>query len=119
MYTEAEVRQLLAGFIGIDKPTLLAKVTEVNKGDCTCTLEDDGTEYLSVRLRPVTGENNGIVLHPKIGALALAVKVESTEDWMILFATACNRPHSESWKCRKHTDRIYRPLYAVFGCSSN
>lgn len=85
--TEQEVRGLLAKFIGKNAPTMLAKVTEVNKSDSTCTLTDDGAEYPEVRLQAVVGESKGIVCYPAIGALALAVKIEDTDEWMLLSAT--------------------------------
>lgn len=87
MWTEQEIRKRLKEFIGENKPTVLAKVKSVNKAECTCILDDDGTEYLDVRLRPVTGKNNGIVLYPKSGAFAFAVQIEESEEWMVLSAT--------------------------------
>jgi hypothetical protein len=86
-WTENEVRQLLAEFMGVNKPTILGTVKSVDKDECTCVIEDDGTEVPSVRLRPITGSNNGIVRFPKVGAHVLAVKVETSEDWMMVEAT--------------------------------
>jgi len=85
--TDQEVRNLLARFIGINRPTMLGTVTDVDKIENTCTVDDDGVEWLGVRLRAVTGENNGLVAYPKQGAYVLCVKVEDTEEWAVLKAS--------------------------------
>ena len=86
-WTEQEIRQMLAQFVGVNKPTILGTVKDVDKDECTCTITDDGTDYPGVRLKPITGQNTGIVKYPKDDSFALAVKVESTEYWMIIEAT--------------------------------
>lgn len=85
--TDQEVRELLARFIGINRPTMLGTVKGVDKTENTCTVEDDGVEWLGVRLRAITGDNNGIVAYPKSGAYVLCVKVEDTEEWAVVKAT--------------------------------
>lgn len=87
MWTEDEVRRLLAQFIGVNKPTLLATVKSVDKSENTCVIDDDGTELPGIRLRCITGENNGIVAYPKKGAYVLCVKVEDTEEWSVIKAS--------------------------------
>lgn len=87
MWTEQEVRQLLAQFIGVNKPTLLATVKSVDKIENICVVDDDGTEIPGIRLRCITGENNGIVAYPKKGAYVLCVKVEDTEEWAVIKAS--------------------------------
>lgn len=85
--TDQEIRELLARFIGTNRPTMLGTVKDVDKEENTCTVDDDGVEWLGVRLRAITGENNGIVGYPKLGAYALCVKVEDTDEWTVLKAT--------------------------------
>ncbi len=85
--TEAEVRELLARFVGSNRPTMLGTVKYVDKTENTCTVDDDGVEWLGVRLRSITGENNGIVAYPKQGAYVLCVQVEDTEEWAVIKAT--------------------------------
>lgn len=85
--TDQEVRELLARFIGSNRPTMLGTVKDVDKTENTCTVDDDGVEWLGVRLRSITGENNGIVAYPKKGAYVLCVKVEDSEDWAVIKAT--------------------------------
>jgi len=87
MWTEQEIRQLLALFIGENKPSVLGVVKSVDKDECTCVIEDDGTDIPCIRLRPITGINNGIVKFPKVGAYLLAVKIETSEEWMMMEAT--------------------------------
>lgn len=86
-WTEDEVRRLLAQFVGINKPTVLATVKSVDKTENTCVIDDDGTEIPGVRLRAITGENTGIVGYPKQGAYVLCVKVEDTEEWAVIKST--------------------------------
>lgn len=88
MKTDNELRILLRQFIGKQKPTLLGTVKDVDKTACTCTITDDGTDYPGVRLRAVTGDAQGMVWYPSEGAFALAVQVEDTEEWAVLFATS-------------------------------
>lgn len=85
--TDQEVRELLAKFIGINRPTMLGIVKDVDKTENTCTIDDDGVEWLGVRLRAITGESNGIVAYPKTGAYVLCVKVEDTEEWAVIKAS--------------------------------
>lgn len=85
--TDQDVRELLAKFIGINKPTMLGIVKDVDRTENTCTIEDDGVEWLGVRLRAVSGENNGIIGYPTPGAYVLCVKVEDTEEWAVLKAS--------------------------------
>lgn len=66
---------------------MLGTVKDVDKTENTCTVDDDGVEWLGVRLRAVTGDNNGIVAYPKQGAYVLCVKVEDSEDWAVIKAT--------------------------------
>lgn len=84
---EAQLRQLLAQFVGRSMPSILATVKAVNEDDATCDLDDDGTMHYNVRLRPITGANDGVLLVPGIGAKALAIQIESTDDWMVLQCT--------------------------------
>lgn len=66
---------------------MLGTVKYVDKTENTCTVDDDGVEWLGVRLRSITGENNGIVAYPKQGAYVLCVQVEDTEEWAVIKAT--------------------------------
>jgi hypothetical protein len=65
--------------------TNLATVKSVDESECTCVLTDeDGQEFYDVRLRPVTGANKSLLQIPKVGSFVLAVRVESSEDWMVI-----------------------------------
>lgn len=85
--TESEVRKLLSEFIGDNKATMLGKCISVDKVNCTCVIDDDGVEVYDVRLRAITGANDGIVRYPKKDAYVLAVKIETTDEWMMIEAT--------------------------------
>jgi hypothetical protein len=65
----------------------IAKVKSVNESKATCTLVDeDGQEYLNVRLRPVLTGKKSCILVPKVGSFVLAVRIEDDDDWMIIAA---------------------------------
>lgn len=64
--------------------TMLAKVKSVDEAKFTCVLDDDGLEYLDVRLRPVLDGKQSITAFPKINTWALAVRIEDGEDWMVI-----------------------------------
>jgi hypothetical protein len=87
--TEQEVREKLAAFARsavAGGEIMLATVKDVDKNECTCTLSDDGVDYFSVRLRPVSGGNSGLVLFPKSNAFALATAIEGG-DMVLLMAS--------------------------------
>jgi hypothetical protein len=93
MITDEEFREALAAFIKRVSPagsTLLAKVQGVDEAEGTCVLTDDssGTEavYPDVRLRPVEDGSDGITQFPETGTWALAVRIEESEDWLLLAA---------------------------------
>ena len=85
--TSEELRKALLDFIGNTNATMIATVKSVDKDKCICTAEENGVEYFDIRLRPTTGSNTGIVMYPKIGATMLSVKIESTEEWAMIYAT--------------------------------
>lgn len=63
----------------------IAQVKSVNEEECTCVLtDDDGLEFFDVRLRPVTGKNKSFLQIPKQGSFVLAVRIEDSEEWMIV-----------------------------------
>lgn len=65
-------------------PTVLAQVTSVDPAERTCVLDDGDIEYIDVRLRPVVDATKSITLIPKVGTWALAVRIEESDDWMVL-----------------------------------
>lgn len=87
MATETDIRRRLHEMAGSYAPDVsnIATVKNVNEEKCTCTLaDDDGQEFFEVRLRPVTGRNKSLLQIPKIGSFVLAVRIESSEEWMIV-----------------------------------
>lgn len=83
-----EIRQRLLEWVAKagPRPTLLGKVKSVNESEKTCVLHDDDTklDYNDVRLRPVLDGKESITIFPKTGTWALAVRIESEDDWMIV-----------------------------------
>jgi hypothetical protein len=91
MATEDEIRKGLQEIAGAFAPAVsnIAQVKSVNGQECTCTLvDDDGQEFFEVRLHPVTGKNNGFLQIPEVGTFVLAVRMEDSEDWMVV---ACDK----------------------------
>ena len=66
--------------------SVLAKVKSVDNNKFTCVLDDEGIDYFNVRLRPVLDGKQSITLFPKVGSWALAIRVEDSEDWMLIAA---------------------------------
>ena len=85
--TEKEIREKLAGFFGSPASTLIAVVKSVDKTERTCVLSDEEIDYFDVRLQPVTGGTTGGVIFPKIGCVAIAVKIEDTDEWVLIGAS--------------------------------
>jgi hypothetical protein len=86
---EEQVRESLGKFAGRFGPvqSLLAVVESVNEADKTCVLvDDDGEKFFDVRLRPVINGKESMTLFPKVGGWALAVRIEKSDDWMLVMA---------------------------------
>jgi len=78
--------------------TLLAQVKSVDEASLTCDLYDDdsGLDFTDVRLQPVIDGNKSVVLIPKANTWALAVRVEDSDDWMVI---ACGEVDKWLLKC--------------------
>lgn len=89
MGKQEEIREALAAWARKHGPdaTVLATVKSVDEDAMTCVLEDDeGLEIHDVRLRPVLDGNQSITIFPKVDTWALAIRIESDEEWMLLSA---------------------------------
>jgi hypothetical protein len=99
MGREEQIRQLLderAARVG-PSPTMLATVTSVDADEATCVLYDEETalDYYDVRLRPVLNGKESITIFPKVGSWCLAVRLEDTDEWMIV---ACSE--ADKWRLK-------------------
>lgn len=66
--------------------SVLGTVKSVDDDAMTCSMEvDEGIEF-EVRLRPVLDGTESITLFPKVGSMALAIRIEADEDWYLLHA---------------------------------
>jgi len=85
-----KIRQALREIAKREGPatTLLGTVTSVDKAKATCDIwdEDSQTTSADVRLNPVDQNTYGYRMIPKLNTWALAVRVEDTEDWMLIHA---------------------------------
>lgn len=63
----------------------IAIVKSVDEDKATCVLiDEDGQEYVDVRLRPVLTGNQSFLQIPKTGTQVLAVRIEDDDAWMIV-----------------------------------
>lgn len=69
--------------------TLLAQVKSVNEAELLCDLYDDdsGLDFFDVRLRPIIDATKSLTLIPKVDAWVLAVRLEDSDDWAIIWAS--------------------------------
>ena len=79
-----DIRQALRDFTAQGVTTMIGTVSEVDATDRTCTLTHEDVAYYGVRLQPVTGGSAGLLVTPKEGAMALAVRIEENDGWMIV-----------------------------------
>jgi len=87
MSKQEEVRKLLKKMASEVGPavSLLAEVKSVDETELTCVLtDDDGLEFFDVRLTPVVDGNVSFTIIPKINTWALAVRMEDSDDWLVL-----------------------------------
>lgn len=88
MSIEEQIRQALSSYIKRINPdaTVLGTVKSVDETAATCTVwdEDSQTTLYDVRLRPTLDGNKSITLIPAFNTWALAVRIEDSEDWMVL-----------------------------------
>ncbi|MDD2635611.1 MAG: hypothetical protein PHW82_08960 [Bacteroidales bacterium] len=90
MANEKDIRESLAAMASKYGPqhSNIAKVKTVDETNNTCTLvDDDNLEIFNVRLLPIVADNQSIVMIPEANSLVLAIRVENTEQWMVLRAT--------------------------------
>lgn len=66
--------------------TIIGTVKSVDANEMTCVLADDDFDIPEVRLRPVLDNKKSITIFPKVGAYAIAVRLEDTEEWMLIQA---------------------------------
>lgn len=66
--------------------TLMGKVKSVDENEMTCVIDDDGFEIPEVRLRPALDGKESLTIFPKPGSWSLAVRLEDTDEWMLIAA---------------------------------
>ena len=84
MATTDELRQALQQKYGEKPVTVLGSVSAIDETTKTCDLDDDGFMMYGIRLQCVTDAASGILKVPKIGAQALAVKIEDGDGFLLL-----------------------------------
>ncbi len=97
MATAEQIRERLAEIAKHNAPPVsnIAVVKSVNEDEATCVLVDeDGQEFLDVRLRPVLTGNKSFLQIPKIETYVLAVRIEDDDDWMVI---ACDEVDKFIW----------------------
>jgi len=84
MATTDELRQALQQKYGEKPVTVLGSISAVDETTKTCDLDDDGFMMYGIRLQCVTDAVSGILKVPKVGAQALAVKIEDGDGFLLL-----------------------------------
>lgn len=84
MTTTNELRRALQQKYGEKPVTILGTIAAVDENSKTCNIDDDGFIMYGIRLQSVTNAAAGILKVPKIGAQALAVKIEDGDGFMLL-----------------------------------
>lgn len=84
MTTTNELRRALQQKYGEKPVTILGTIAAVDENSKTCDIDDDGFIMYGIRLQSVTNAAAGILKVPKIGAQALAVKIEDGDGFMLL-----------------------------------
>lgn len=84
MTTTNELRRALQQKYGEKPVTILGTIAAVDENSKTCNIDDDGFMMYGIRLQSVTNAAAGILKVPKIGAQALAVKIEDGDGFMLL-----------------------------------
>lgn len=84
MTTTNELRRALQQKYGEKPVTILGTIAAVDENSKTCNIDDDGFMMYGIRLQSVTNAVAGILKVPKIGAQALAVKIEDGDGFMLL-----------------------------------
>ena len=84
MTTTNELRRALQQKYGEKPVTILGTIAAVDENSKTCSIDDDGFMMYGIRLQSVTNAAAGILKVPKIGAQALAVKIEDGDGFMLL-----------------------------------
>ena len=84
MTTTNELRRAFQQKYGEKPVTILGTIAAVDENSKTCNIDDDGFMMYGIRLQSVTNAAAGILKVPKIGAQALAVKIEDGDGFMLL-----------------------------------
>lgn len=111
MATPEYIREGLKQIASSHAPAVsnIAQVKSVDEVKAICILiDEDGQEYMDVRLRPVLTGNKSFIQIPKVGSYVLAVRVEDDDDWMVI---ACDEVEKFYWTTGNTslelTDRIH------------
>lgn len=96
MPTESEIREQFQSWgqsLSSDC-SILAQVKSVDEQNSTCILvDDDELEYFDVRLRPIVGVNKSYLPIPKTESFVLAVRIENTDEWMVIACEEVEKIH--------------------------
>lgn len=82
--------QKLAERVG-PKSTVLGTVKSVDEAEGTCVLDDDGILYQDIRLHAVLNGSEGQSVKPKVGAYAVAARIEGGEDFYLIAASELDK----------------------------
>ena len=100
MGKESEIRAAMRQLCATTN-TIMGEVTEVDADARTCTITDDGIEMFGIRLQTITPFDSGLVLYPAIGSVVLAVRIEESDEWVVISSSKIDRVLLQSFNSTK------------------
>lgn len=85
--TDEDIRQALLRSTKGKQVTVLAEVKAVDSTKRTCDIDDDGVVLYGIRLQSITEGSTGLTLYPKVGSMVLCLRVEDSDDYMVVHAS--------------------------------
>lgn len=85
--TEEDIRKEFAAAFKAKAVTVLAEVKGVDQQKRTCDIDDGGVIMYGIRLQSIAQGNTGMTLFPKVGSQVLCVRIEDSDDYMVVHAS--------------------------------
>jgi hypothetical protein len=88
MSAQEEIRERLKRLAGDFGPaaSMLGEVVSVDEAEGVCVINDGDIDVYDVRLRPVITANQGVTLFPAVGSFVLAIRIEQSDEWLLIAA---------------------------------
>jgi hypothetical protein len=84
MVKSEQIRKALGDFAASFGPAPTTIGTVASVGERTCILTVDDLDYPDIRLSPVIDGTEGLTIFPKVGTMAMAIRIEEADEWMLI-----------------------------------